>query len=445
MWAQLSASQRNAPEAERIVALAGSRGNAFPEIDRARLQVVAAGLRGDARESARALETLNRLAPGDPALVRQLAATYQNAHQYAEAIRAYQQLATLQPDDPLVLNSLGYAQLYAGDLAGSVETFKRYAQLRTADPNALDSLGDASYAFGRFAEAEKYYKEAGAKDPNFINGGSLVKAAYARLVSGDLAGADAIFEEFAKAPARANDPMLESRRAEWEYSSGRRKRAVQRMEAFAAAIAPKSADVAVRAYCQVAVWNLLLGDRKRARDMAMKATAGAGPASLGMVALVRFLTDQEGPVSELPQRADRMFPNPNAAPLKKLALAYAYLLARDYGRAMPLLQELYDRSAPSPDGGQPVLLAWALVETGHYAEAEKLLARVPVPNTLASDLFGALYFPRYFFLKGEVLRQPAQREEAAHNYRLFFQLAGPGAEIFGHEQRARQALGTPTG
>lgn len=439
--ARLAIGQRNATEAERILALARSRGDAIPELDRARLAAVAAGLHGDPGEVATALEPLARLTPADPALFRQLAQADLNRRQFSAAVASYQKAAVLQPDDPILWNQVAYAQLYAGDLAGALQSLTRYAKLRPADANPLDSMGDAYYAFNRFAEAEKNYKDAYAKDPNFAASGALLKAAYARLATGDLAGADAVFGQYAQARVNAKDATIEYRRAEWEYGSGRRKAALEHLEAFAAGALKSSADRASQAYCQLAIWNLCLGDRARARALAMKAAATMAPASAGIAAVVRFLCDAPPSLAALTRQAERMFPDPRLARMKNLATIYALLFAQDYAAAAPRLQEAFDHAAPTPEEALPVLLAWARIENKQAQEAGKLLARNPVPNAAAVDVFTSLYYPRFFFLKAEVLRQSGQQEEAARNYRLFLQLSGPTAEMFGDEQRARQALG----
>ena len=160
--ARLAIGQRNTAEAERVLALAHGRGDAIAELDRARLAAVAAGLHNDASEVASTLATLARLTPADPALYRQLAQADLNRRNYSEAVASYQKAAVLQSEDPILWNQLAYAQVYAGDLEGALQSLKRYAALRPAEANPLDSMGDAYYAFGRFAEAEKSYKEANA-------------------------------------------------------------------------------------------------------------------------------------------------------------------------------------------------------------------------------------------------------------------------------------------
>ena len=102
---------------------------------------------------------------------------------------------------------------------------------------------------GRLAEAEKFYLQAVEKDPNFNNNGALIKAALARLLTGDVPGANTLAERYLAARAEAKDPIVDYRRAEWTWISGRRKAAAQLMGAFAlAAESGPLREMASRAY-----------------------------------------------------------------------------------------------------------------------------------------------------------------------------------------------------
>jgi predicted negative regulator of RcsB-dependent stress response len=126
--------------------------------------------------------------------------------------------------------------------------------------------------------------------------------------------------------------------------------------------------------------------------------------------------------------------------MRKIVLAYALLLHKEFQAAEPILSDLYQHSAPEPQEILPVLLAWTKVETGHFDEAAPLLERNPVPST-SGDIFRSLAFPRLFYLRGAILEKQGRRDEAAKNYRLFLTLSGPDSQLFGEEAKARQALG----
>ena len=100
-------------------------------------------------------------------------------------MQAFQKALDLEPQDVALLNSLGYAAAYAGELAAGMGALRRYQALRPKDANPLHSMGDINLASGRLAEAERFYLQAAQKDPDFLNGGDLLKAAMAHLMTAD--------------------------------------------------------------------------------------------------------------------------------------------------------------------------------------------------------------------------------------------------------------------
>ena len=437
-WAQLAASQRNRGETERILALAAARGAAISELARARLAAIAAGLSGDASAEARSLDALVRLNPADNNLLRQLAQAYLNARNYTAAANTLKKALALEPADAVLLNQLGYAEMYAGNLAGSTGALHEYARLRPDDPNALDSLGDVHFYLGRFADAEKYYQRSSEKDRNFNGGAELMKAARARLMTGDVAGADGIFNQYLDGRRQAKDPLAEFRRAGWEFLSGRREQAIARMGAFAGSLpAGLAATVAPEGYAQIALWQLQLGDAERAREAASKA---ASPRATGPVIMARFLAASPAPPAEWQARARQILPQPAQERTRKLMLACALLLHKEFQAAEPVLADLVQHTTPDPSEVLQVLLAWARVEAGHPEQAAGLVERNPVPNA-NPEIFGSLAFPRLLFLRAAVLEKQGRRDEAVANYKLFLALSGPGAGAFGEEARARAAIG----
>ena len=109
------------------------------------------------------------------------------------------------------------------------KSFERYGRDPAHKANALDSQGEASFLNGRFAEAEKYFLEAHAKSSAMLGGGDLLKAAYARWLQGDLAGADQLFSRYLTFRNQQKDPLTVWRQAVWEYSTGRQAAAIARL------------------------------------------------------------------------------------------------------------------------------------------------------------------------------------------------------------------------
>ena len=210
-------------------------------------------------------------------------------------------------------------------------------------------------------------------------------------MTGDVTGAEAVFAEYEAARRRAADLMIDFARAQWDYLRGKRRDAMLGMEKFAGVTRDKQA--AALADCAITVWLLEAGDRESAR----KRTA------------CRFLAEPDG----------KSFPSP-------MLHVYALLLAKDFQAALLLLRELDARTPPSPVASTPTLLAWALVESGHFDEAEKYLQTTPVPAAPSPDPFQFLIFPRIFYLRAKVAEKRGAKPLAEQNYRLFEILAGRG-------------------
>ena len=426
-WLQTTLAQRDRAGAERILQMAQARGNAIPEFERARLALDAAEMRGDAAARAAALVALARLDPTDPNIVRGLAETALAARRYRESLDYYRKARELVPDDPLLLNAIGYASAYAGDYEAAMEALHRYEKLQPTNANPLDSQGDVNFMFGRFAEAEKFYVAAQEKDPNFLASGDLLKAAQARLMTGDIPGADSIFERYAAAIASRGDITTDYRRAQWQYLSGRRRPALATLEKLAANMESRNVPpVASLAHAQAAIYLLALGDGQRAREHAARSAAGAAGPAGAVAALAIFLTQAQ------PITADRL------GPLQDLATAYGFLFGKQFAQAVPVLQKLYDRSNPTNEEGLPVFLAWALMESGASDRAGALLQRTPPPLPTGVGTFQFLWIPRLLFLRGELAAKQGKAAQVKQNYELFLKLAGSDAEIWGEEARARK-------
>lgn len=400
--------------------------HASSPLERARVHLQSAGLRNDVPGRRAALAELANADPGNPDQWRILAETGFAVHAYAEAAAAFRKQLALDPDNRTAWNLMAYASANAGDLPAAVEALRRYQAAEPQNPNPIDSLGDVHLIAGRLHEAEQFYLAAYKKDPKFMDGADLFKAAMARLMTGDAAGATEIHERYAQSLAGSPTRAVEIERAEWTWTIGRRQEACQRMLAFArAAGSGPQRELAARAYAEVAMWSLFLGDRAAAAEMAQKALAVPG-AQISAAALVaKFLAAPPAPAAEWTARVGKLFPpNPGLSPLRDLALACALLLDKHYQPASEILRKLYDEGARPPgEEGIPVLLAWTLIETGRYREAAPLLRPNPVPPATGVTVFTPLYFPRLYYLRGLAAEKSGKPQEAREAYRVFQQLS----------------------
>jgi len=407
-------AQRNREEADRIVEQARAHQDRFSGLDRAELDLAAAAMRGDFHAQLEARRQLARLDPADPNHHRALAEALMSMRDYDGAIVEFRRALSIRPADLEALNLMGYAAAYSGDLPTAIRVLRGYEQLRPNEPNPLDSLGDAHFALGHFREAEQFYLAAQAKDAGFLNGGELLKAAQARLMTGDVPGATALFHRYLAGRDAAHDPFAPYHAATWQWHTGARRAAVASLDRLARAdAAGASREVACRADVLAAIWLLNLGDRAAAVEHARKAVAEAVPATSPLAGLAAFLA-QPG-----------AFPAPAQSPLQDYARAYALLFNKQFQPAAQALEEIRRRPAGELDDGLDVLLAWAYEESGDWKRAEPLLRLTPLPQASGLPMFASLYFPRLFFLRGAVLEREGHRPEAARYYLLFRTLSGP--------------------
>jgi tetratricopeptide (TPR) repeat protein len=411
-----------------------------PETSRTRFEVELAELRGDSAGRMAALAKLARLEPSDGTVWHALGDVAMARHEYTQARQAYDKAVVLAPQDADLLNSLGYAAAQSGDLDAAVSALKRYRALRPKDANPFDSLGDAYLVSGRLGEAESYYLEAQKLDPTFLNNSELLKAAVARLLTGDVSAADKLASQYFDARRQAKDPATDYRRAQWDWITGRRRQAMRELESFARGADSVSTlrDAASRAWSDLAVWQLMLDDRSAAAQSAQKAITLATPASAGNAVVSRFVSLPEATAAEWASRANQQFGA--QTPIRNIALAYALLLSRQLAAAQSLLEPMWHNGAPLTDEGLPVLLGWCYLETGKTTEAESLLRLNPIPPAGGPGAFSGMYLPRLFYLRGTLAAKAGRPQEARTEYRKFLDLSGPDGLIWGEEKKAQAVL-----
>jgi Flp pilus assembly protein TadD len=436
--AQLKIQQRDIAGAQEVLAHGISR-EAIPVAERNLMRLEDATLRSDGKGRLDALTGLAAAAPNDPQVWRDFGLAAATAHQYSKAVQAYRKAAAIQPDDPNLWNQLAYAAAYAGDHAAGVEAIERYSKLLPASPNAGDTLGDMHLIQGHLSDAEQTYLENGKKHPEFFAGLDFLKAAMARLMTGDVSGADGIAQQYFDARTAAKDPLLSVRKAQWAWISGRRKAAIEQLQQVVGS-APESGQnrvVAAHAASELAMWTLMTGNRQGASDMARKAAELAKPAPSVQAALAFFFSQPPASAAEWQTRAKALMSDPARQSFGNVALADALLFSKEFADALPLLQSMYSAGNPSSDEGLPVLLAWANVETGHTEEAAPLLQTNPALSDGGLTWSTALYFPRIFYLRAVVAEKEGKAEAARENWRIFHALSGPDPLMWGEEAKGK--------
>jgi tetratricopeptide (TPR) repeat protein len=459
MLAQLDAQRGDRAGAIAQLDRALARGDAIAPIERARIAVEAAGLSADSAARLQALAALAKLESANPRTWQTLAEAAMSRHDYRQAENAYRRALEQEPGSANLLNELGYAAAYAGDFDAGLAALHRYQQLRPNDANVLDSLGDLNFLSDHLRQAEDLYLQANRRDPNGLPGGpdgDLFKAAMARLMAGDLAGADELEKKFTDARAAAHDSSAPFRELQWLWLTGRRTEAYQKLQVLAQALehAPQLTDqptgqpadrladqsasqptaqtaarstgqpAASHAYAELAIWSLMRGDRPTAAAMAQKAASLATAATGAPATISRFLAQPSAPAEEWSARADRFLPSPAQDMVKQQMLAYALLLDGQVKAAAAPLQRLYDATGIAINEGLPVLLGWAHIETGDFEGAAPLLRLNPIPPHTGVNTFMPLYFPRIFQLRSMVAAKAGKTDEAKQYTDLYQKLSG---------------------
>lgn len=221
---------RDGPGAMAAVDAALRRNTLRTPLDRVQIELASATLRNDPKARTQALATLTGLLPNDTQLIRTLADAEVAARRFSEAARLYEQLSRLPSPAPDIFNQLGYAYAFAGDVARARKAFEDYSRQPGQEANSIDSLGEALFMNGQFAEAEKKFLEAHDRSPEMLSGGDVSKAAYARWLGGDLKGADELYARYVEFRKMANDPLIAWRAATWLYATGRKDRAIERLQ-----------------------------------------------------------------------------------------------------------------------------------------------------------------------------------------------------------------------
>ena len=368
-------------------------------IDQARLRYLSAMFSGDPAVRIAALSDLTRLAPMHANAWQTLAELQTSIRNFPAAGGAWTAVTRLQPWNDNAFNQLGYCRAWAHDAAGAASALAEYQRLDPLDPNPLDSLGEVQFFFTRYTDAEGSFLKAHKKGPAFLSGMDLLKAAEARLMTGDGASADRLFQQFLAWRRNAmRDPLLPLWHAQWDFLSGRRRQA---MAELAAVLPQLSGEIRARAETQYAFWLFASGDATGARTHADEALHDAqAPGSREAAVMCRFLAFPSAPPAEWTTRANTVL---GGAPpqFRETALGNALVLDRHPADAVPVLARVFASTAPGEDSEQRAMLISALLAAGRGDAAKRLLWPMPLPIGSEPTAFSALAFPRWLAWTGQ--------------------------------------------
>jgi Flp pilus assembly protein TadD len=407
---ELLLSRGDGPHAAEV-ASRGAR-NAADPIDKARLEYLAATARDDFGSREKSLQTLAKLAP-NANIYDLLGQLHTGARKYREAIQDYEAVARLEPRNPGPYNFLGYLYAYLHDLPNAQKNLDQYGKLAAPnDPNPSDSMGEVHFLLGDFAAAERYFLESHAKSPAASNGRELLKAATALLMTGDVPGADAIFQKYLDLFKNPDPQANDIPRAQWEFFSGRRRQAMARLERLLNSSNP---DTFAYAGAQLSFWKLMTGDRYAGAIFSMNARARAtNPGLRSLAAVCQWLAQ---PTTQGPP------PNP-------WVQAVGMVLLRQLTPAAPVLEKVYRETPPTADGDVRALLAWVDLENKQAESARPLVDLYPLVFPAPDALFAGLTFPKFLAARAESLKIQHNDSEAQRMQQLANRFAGDVPDRF---------------
>jgi tetratricopeptide (TPR) repeat protein len=223
---RMLAQSGHSDEAVRAADEALARKTLRSDWSRDQLRVLVATIRKDFSARAAALTDLAALAPDDAAALASAAEAQSLARNFQASAGLYRKLLAVEPSNAAALNYLGYAEGYSGNLEAARTALDDYGKSPANRLNSHDSLGEVYFMNGRFHEAEQEFLQAYSLDPSFLAGATMVKAAYAHWLAGDLPGADAMLQKFTASLVKSNVPLALWRQATWLYATGRPDQAV---------------------------------------------------------------------------------------------------------------------------------------------------------------------------------------------------------------------------
>jgi hypothetical protein len=384
-WGETALAYKKADTVAHVLAEAEAH-HADPAVI-ARLKLAEATAFNDASARTAALKQIVETDPGNLKAIQALGEEEMAQHRFTEAAAAFGQGASnVRPD---LINMKAYALMFAGDEKGALDAVHEYQKAAPQDANALDSEGDIHYFFGYFSEAEKLYLASESRNPHFNQGGEVWKAARAHLMTGDIAGASAIFDRYREEREVAKDPAVTFRKAEWQFLTGDREAGLAGMRQLASSAT--SGALKTLALTQAAIWELQLGFRAEAGKDAEAVLKSGQNGDLVQAAIVRFASQEPKSVAEQEARAEKVFSGTGGAQFRELAVGYSLVFAKRYAEAAPIWKDLYEKSNPN-DGTVRGIYALCLEQSGQVAEAVSVQKNMPAPSTVLAPSFESLYF-----------------------------------------------------
>lgn len=348
--------------------------------EQARLALLRAELTGDESARLAALTRMAELQDISVELWQSIAEAQITAGQYEAAAEACARGLALEPDHEALLNTKGYALAFAGDSSGAVEALTQYKRLYPQSANASDSLGEVHFYFGRYEDASRAFLEAARQDPALIGGAEPFRAAFALYLSGDVSGADKVFNAYVEDLRQRRDPQAELKLRIWHRLTGRPVEAAAQNSLIQSTLA---------------LWALADGDRARAQKLAQSAAASAESSEARNAANTSaFLAQPAASFDVWNSRVASVIRGPEQSDARERLLGWALLLDRRYGEAAKVWQSIQTRSPGLARTDEKLALVWALASNGQINEARRIMPHGSMPPSALIPGLNMLLYER---------------------------------------------------
>lgn len=359
-----------------------------PPLEAARARAALAGLSEDVQARVISLDELAKASPANAALQFNAGSALIAAKEFKAGVQALERGLKIDAGNGNMWNALAYAKSYLGDVAGARAAIEKYASVAPG-PNNLDSRAEIEYQAGRFAEAQRMFVENHRKNPQFLGGVSLLKAAYAAFRASGVAAADPLWTEFFQS-IPGTEPNLRALALEvdWFAATNRVDQAIAKARAGL-----NGSDRVTQAVMATHLCGYELVAGRRAEATAAARTAMTAVPNHPVAAICFFAAQPSTTDVEWAARANRMFggSGPGVVAIRRQALAYALFFDRHYAAAETLLRDLYRQAPAESEGEMRVLLAASLKAQEKTAEARQLMGFWPLPPS-QDGLFQAWVF-----------------------------------------------------
>ena len=256
---------------------------------------------------------------------------------------------------------------------------KRALELSPGNVNIRAQLAEGLLETRRFAEAEKIF--TGLDNSPAV----LPRLAVCRLLMGDPGRANAVFSNYLKDRAAANDPLLYLAEANWIAISKSPAEGVQ----YLARNNFSQDDLRSLAFSQSSVWQLMGKDSSGAKkNAALAAQSAKAPVPKLFAAIAVLMAESDEPLDQW-----RVLVNESSVDeaIKHAVLAYGLFLSAHYPEAVAEWQVITQESGGA-DLRARAMLAASLDRAGRAAEARKITVEAFAPNLTGADQFAVLPF-----------------------------------------------------